>query len=104
DFKSMRLLVCGAEKLPPALIEDFRAKFDVAPLEGYGCTELSPVVSADMPDVFVNQVRQVRTKVGSVGQPLPGVAIRVVDPETDRPLPFGQDGSVLVTGPNVMKG
>src|SRR5262249_51960974 len=74
------------------------------PYEGYGCTELSPVVSANLPDVFVNQVRQVRTKIGSVGQPMPGIAVRVVDPETDRPLPFGHDGLVLVAGPNVMKG
>jgi acyl-[acyl-carrier-protein]-phospholipid O-acyltransferase/long-chain-fatty-acid--[acyl-carrier-protein] ligase len=106
NFKSMRLLVCGAEKLPPALIEDFRGKFGVMPLEGYGCTELSPVVSANMPEKFVNGVRQVRTKIGTVGQPLPGVAIRVVDPETEKPRPFGEDGEglVMVSGPNVMKG
>jgi len=106
DFKTMRLLVCGAEKLPPALVEDFRAKFGVTPLEGYGCTELSPVVGADMPEKFVNNVRQVRTKIGTVGQPLPGVAIRVVDPETGKQQPFGDkgEGMVRVTGPNVMKG
>jgi len=106
DFKSMRLLVCGAEKLPPPLIEEFRIKFQITPMEGYGCTELSPVVGANMPDRLVNNVRQVRMKIGTVGQPLPGLAIRILDPESQRQMPFGKEGEgmVLVTGPNVMKG
>jgi len=104
DFKTMRLLVCGAEKLPPPLVEEVRAKFGIAPLEGYGCTEMSPVVSVNIPDKLVNGIRQVGTKVGSVGHPLPGVACRIVDPDSDHPTPFGSEGSVLVTGPNVMKG
>jgi acyl-[acyl-carrier-protein]-phospholipid O-acyltransferase/long-chain-fatty-acid--[acyl-carrier-protein] ligase len=104
DFKTMRLLVCGAEKLPPSLIEEFKAKFGVEPLEGYGCTELSPVVSVNVPDVTVNRVTQVGTKVGSVGHPLPGIAARVVDPDTHRPVPIGAEGLVIVTGANVMKG
>src|SRR2546425_12337538 len=106
DLKSMRLRVWGAEKLPPPLIEEVRGKFGVTPLEGDGCTELSPVVGANMPDRLVNNVRQVRMKIGTVGQPLPGVAIRIVDPETGKPRPFGEkgEGSGLVTGPNVMQG
>jgi len=106
DFRSMRLLVCGAEKLPPPLIEEFRAKFEITPMEGYGCTELSPVVGANMPDRLVNNVRQVRMKIGTVGQPLPGLAIRILDPDSQRQMPFGKEGEgmVLVTGPNVMKG
>lgn len=104
DFKTMRLLVCGAEKLPPSLIEEFKAKFGVEPLEGYGCTELSPVVSVNIPDHTVNGVTQVGKKVGSIGLPLPGVAARVVDPETGAARDFGEDGLVFVTGPNVMKG
>src|SRR5262249_28087637 len=43
DFRTVRLLICGAEKLPPSLAQDFHKKFAVLPLEGYGCTELSPV-------------------------------------------------------------
>jgi acyl-[acyl-carrier-protein]-phospholipid O-acyltransferase/long-chain-fatty-acid--[acyl-carrier-protein] ligase len=104
DFKTMRLLVCGAEKLPPALIEEFKAKFDVEPLEGYGCTELSPVVSVNIPDVTVNNVHQVAKKVGSIGHPLPGVAARIIDAETAEPLGFDREGLLLVTGPNVMLG
>jgi acyl-[acyl-carrier-protein]-phospholipid O-acyltransferase/long-chain-fatty-acid--[acyl-carrier-protein] ligase len=104
DFKTMRLLVCGAEKLPPELIREFKEKFGVEPLEGYGCTELSPVVSVNVPDRDINGIRQVGTKIGSIGHPIPGVAARVLDPETHAPLPFDTDGLVFVTGPNVMKG
>jgi acyl-[acyl-carrier-protein]-phospholipid O-acyltransferase / long-chain-fatty-acid--[acyl-carrier-protein] ligase len=107
DFKTMRLLVCGAEKLPPALVEEFRAKFGITALEGYGCTELSPVISVNVPDVTVNNLTQIGTKIGAVGQPLPGIAVRIVDadrPDSIAPLPIGQEGQVLVTGPNVMRG
>jgi acyl-[acyl-carrier-protein]-phospholipid O-acyltransferase/long-chain-fatty-acid--[acyl-carrier-protein] ligase len=104
DFKSMRLLVCGAEKLPPPLIEEFRNKFGVTPLEGYGCTEMSPVVSVNVADITVNSLTQVGNKVGTIGQPLPGIAVRVVDPETREPLPVGKEGLLLATGPNVMIG
>ncbi len=104
DFKTMRLLVCGAEKLPPPLIDEFREKFGVEPLEGYGCTELSPVVSVNIPNVEVNGVKQVGKKVGTIGHPLPGVAARIVDPDTYKPLDFDTEGLLLITGPNVMKG
>jgi acyl-[acyl-carrier-protein]-phospholipid O-acyltransferase/long-chain-fatty-acid--[acyl-carrier-protein] ligase len=65
---------------------------------------LSPVVSVNVPDVTVNNVTQIGTKVGSVGHPLPGIAARVVDPDTHRPVPVGTEGLVIVTGANVMKG
>ena len=104
DFKSLRLLVCGAEKLPPSLAEEFRAKFGMLPLEGYGCTELSPVVAVNLPDREVNGVRQVGNKIGTIGQPVPGVAVKVVNPETEEELPIGQEGLLLSTGANVMVG
>lgn len=104
DFKSMRLLVCGAERLPPALVEEFRAKFGITAYEGYGCTELSPVVSVNIADRTVNGLTQIGTKVGSVGQPLPGVAVRVVDPDSMQLRAIDEEGLLLVTGPNVMRG
>jgi acyl-[acyl-carrier-protein]-phospholipid O-acyltransferase/long-chain-fatty-acid--[acyl-carrier-protein] ligase len=104
DFKTMRLLVCGAEKLPTALIDEFKGKFGVEPLEGYGCTELSPVVSVNVPDVTVNGVTQVGKKIGTIGHPLPGIAARIVDTETSAPLGIDSEGLLLVTGPNVMLG
>ncbi len=104
DFRSLRALICGAEKLPVSLAEEFRRKFGVLPLEGYGCTELSPVAATNLPDMEVEGVRQISNKPGTVGQPLPGIAARVVHPETRRPLPIGEEGLLLIHGGNVMRG
>ena len=104
DFKTVRILICGAEKLPPSLAEEFHKKFGILPLEGYGCTELSPVASANIPDVELDGARQVGNKCGTIGQPLPGIAARVANPETFKPLPPGQEGMLLIYGANVMKG
>ncbi|HJZ90064.1 MAG TPA: AMP-binding protein [Gemmataceae bacterium] len=104
DFRTLRIIICGAEKLPPALAKEFEEKFGILPMEGYGCTELSPVVAANVPDVDVRGIKQIRNKIGTVGHPLPGVAARIVDPDTDRPLPPGSEGMLLVKGPNVTPG
>ena len=90
--------------MPPALAEEFRAKFGILPLEGYGCTELSPVASANISDVEIKQVKQVGNKIGTVGQCLPMIAAKIVSPESDEELPFGKDGLLMVTGANVMVG
>jgi acyl-[acyl-carrier-protein]-phospholipid O-acyltransferase/long-chain-fatty-acid--[acyl-carrier-protein] ligase len=104
DFKSLRLLICGAEKLPMALADEFEQKFGVRPLEGYGCTELSPVVSTNVPDLELDGQKQIGQKRGSIGQPLPGVAARIVDPDHFRPLKPGVEGLLIVSGANVMAG
>src|SRR5262249_15981503 len=82
----------------------FEQKFGVLPLEGYGCTELSPVASANLPDEVVEGLRHVANRPGTVGQPVPGVAARVVHPETRAPLPVGAEGLLLSHGGNVMQG
>ena len=79
-------------------------KFGVQPLEGYGCTELSPVAAANVPDWQEGTTRQIGNKPGTIGQPVPGVAARIVDPDTFRPLPPGEEGLLLIYGANVMKG
>jgi acyl-[acyl-carrier-protein]-phospholipid O-acyltransferase/long-chain-fatty-acid--[acyl-carrier-protein] ligase len=104
DFKSLRILVTGAEKLPLPLAQDFKQKFGIEPLEGYGCTELSPMAATNVPDVEIDGFKQIGHKPGTIGQPLPGVAARVVNPETFEPLPPGQEGLLLMYGPNVMVG
>ncbi|HKB04517.1 MAG TPA: AMP-binding protein [Gemmataceae bacterium] len=104
DFRTLRLLICGAEKLPPALAKEFEERFGILPMEGYGCTELSPVVAANVPDVDVRGIKQVRNKIGTVGHPLPGVACRIVDPDTDKPVPPTEEGMLQVKGPNLMPG
>jgi acyl-[acyl-carrier-protein]-phospholipid O-acyltransferase/long-chain-fatty-acid--[acyl-carrier-protein] ligase len=104
DFKTLRLLVCGAEKLPPALAKEFEEKFGILPMEGYGCTELSPAVAINVSDVDVKGIKQIRNKIGTVGHPIPGVACRTFDPDTEQPLPAGGEGLIWVKGPNVMPG
>jgi acyl-[acyl-carrier-protein]-phospholipid O-acyltransferase/long-chain-fatty-acid--[acyl-carrier-protein] ligase len=104
DFRSIRLLICGAEKLPPSLAAEFEARFGVLPLEGYGCTELSPAVAVNMPDEEIDGCRQINNKPGTIGPPLPGVSARVVDPDTYETLPVGQEGLLLIRGANVMEG
>lgn len=104
ELDSLTYCLVGAEKLKAALREAFAEKFGVAPLEGYGATECSPVVSVNLPDVKLDGVKQIGGKPSTVGQALPGVAVRIVDPETKEILPLGEPGLVLVKGPNVMKG
>ncbi len=104
DFDSVRMLVCGAEKLPPALAVEFKEKFGVLPLEGYGCTELSPTVAANVPDRDIDGAKQVGNKPGTIGQPLPGIAAKVVDPDTYETRPPGCEGLLLIYGANVMEG
>lgn len=104
DFRSLRLLICGAEKLPVKLAQEFSNKFGIWPLEGYGCTELSPVVSTNLPNVTLGTVTQTANQLGCVGQPLPGQVTKAFDPETLEALPPGVEGVLGVKGPNVMVG
>jgi len=104
DFGSLQFVVTGAEKLSERLAEAFEDQFGIRPLEGYGCTECSPVVSVNTKDFRAAGFRQVGAKRGKIGHPLPGVSVRIVDPETMQPVPVGQPGLMLVHGPNVMKG
>lgn len=104
DFSTLRILMCGAEKLPPAVAKEFKDKFGIMPLEGYGCTELSPAAIVNVPDWEQGSQRQVGNRAGTIGQPLPGVAARIVDKDTLQDLPPGKEGLLLVYGANVMKG
>lgn len=103
-FRTLRKAVVGAEKLKPQLAEEFLNKYGVEPQEGYGATELSPVVAINVDDIDDGVVRQPGTKQQKVGQPLPNIAVKIVCPETFKSLPAGTDGLVLVKGPNVMLG
>jgi len=104
DFSTLRLVITGAEKLKSRVADAFQEKFGIRPMEGYGATELSPVITLSLPDVKIDGVEQYGAKEGSVGHPIPGVAIRVVDPESNAPLKPGEPGLILVRGPNVMLG
>jgi len=105
DFKSLVYVVAGAEKLRPSVEEEFKQKFGLEIFEGYGCTELSPVVSVNLPDVVSSEGWvQVGSKTGTVGTALPGVATKVVDPETMEDLPLGEPGMLLVKSVGSMIG
>jgi acyl-[acyl-carrier-protein]-phospholipid O-acyltransferase / long-chain-fatty-acid--[acyl-carrier-protein] ligase len=104
DFGSLQFVVVGAEKLPDALALAFEDRFGIRPLEGYGATECSPVIAVNTRDYRAPGFRQVGGKRGHIGHPLPGISVRIVDPETRARLPVDTPGLLLVRGPNVMKG
>ena len=104
QFKTLRTVIVGAEKLKSTLAEEFKTRFGVEPMEGYGCTELSPVAAINLPDHEQEGQLQKAQKRGTIGLPLPGIAIRVLDQNTMQPLGPNQSGLLMVKGPNVMKG
>ena len=104
QFTSLRYVVAGAEKLKDRIAQAFMKRFNIEPLEGYGCTELSPVVSVNVPDVTDKDIKQIGNKPGTIGRPLPGITARVVHPDTFEELLSGEDGLLLIKGPNVMLG
>jgi len=90
----IRVCISGAAPLPLEVLEKFQKKFGIPLLEGYGLTEASPVVA-------LNPLHS--PKPGSVGLPLPGVKVKVVD-EEGKELPPGKEGELIVKGENIMKG
>lgn len=104
EFSSLRLAVVGAEKLRDPIAKAFKEKYSQDLLEGYGCTEMAPVVAVNVHDVEHGDVRQIGHKPGTVGHPIPGVVAKVVDRDTGESLPYGQEGLLLVRGPNCMLG
>ena len=104
SFGSLQYVLVGAEKLPERLAQAFEDTFGLRALEGYGCTECSPVVTVNGRDFRAPGFRQVGGKRGRIGHPLPGVSVRIVDIDTGQPMALGTAGMLLVKGPNVMKG
>lgn len=104
QFGSLRLVLVGAEKMPESLRQAFEDAFGIRPMEGYGLTECAPVVAVNTFDYRAPGFFQPGSKRGFVGQPLPGVAIRIVSPDTFEPLGPDTEGLILVKGPNVMRG
>jgi len=104
DFGSLRFVLAGAEKLPERVSVAFEDRFGIRPLEGYGCTECAPVVAVNTRNYRAAGFRQVGAKRGKIGHPLPGINVKIVDPEMGQALPVGQPGLLLVRGPNVMLG
>jgi acyl-[acyl-carrier-protein]-phospholipid O-acyltransferase / long-chain-fatty-acid--[acyl-carrier-protein] ligase len=103
-FGSLRIVMAGAEKLPDRIAQSFEDHFGIRPLEGYGCTECSPVVAVNTYDFRAAYFRQVGAKRGTIGHPLPGIGVRIIDPESGETLPVDKPGLLLVRGPNIMVG
>lgn len=101
-LRSLRYVIAGAEKTPPGFPEAWEAVFGSQILEGYGLTETSPVVSVNAPD-GAGQAGSVGYRAGSVGQLLPGMTARIVDPESRLDLAPGATGLLLLRGPNIFE-
>jgi acyl-[acyl-carrier-protein]-phospholipid O-acyltransferase/long-chain-fatty-acid--[acyl-carrier-protein] ligase len=95
DFATIRLMVAGADKTPDWLREEFQKKHHITLLEGYGCTETSPVVSVNLPEA---------NRPGSIGKPIPSAQVKITDIQTGKDLPVGKEGKILVKGDMIMKG
>lgn len=93
DFSSMFAPISGGEPLPETVREAFVQRFGVRLVEGYGLTETIGPVAFNTPHEY---------RAGSVGKPIPGAEIRIVD-DNDHPLPLGQTGEILIRGPMVFK-
>ncbi|MBN1523258.1 MAG: AMP-binding protein [Spirochaetales bacterium] len=95
DFESLRIAVPGADKAPEWLRNAYKEMHGIDLLEGYGCTETSPVISVNTLDNF---------RPGSIGKPFPSVRVKIVDPESGKEVAQGKEGKILVSGDLVMKG
>ncbi|HYP23932.1 MAG TPA: long-chain fatty acid--CoA ligase [Actinomycetota bacterium] len=95
DLSSVRLAISGAAPLQPEVLARFKELFGVDVYEGYGLTETSPTLTS-------NRMAEA-PRPGSIGKPLPGVEIRLVD-EAGEDVELGDPGEILARGPNVFKG
>jgi long-chain acyl-CoA synthetase len=95
DVSSLRTCISGGSAMPVEVMRSFEEKFGCIILEGYGLSETSPVASFNHPDR--------ERKPGSIGVPVRGVEMRVVDAD-GKDVPAGEVGEIVISGPNVMKG
>jgi long-chain acyl-CoA synthetase len=95
DTSCLRLCVSGGSAMPGEVLRSFEEKFGCKILEGYGLSETSPVASFNHPDR--------ERKVGSIGTPIEGVEMKVVD-EDGKEVDQGEVGEIAIRGHNVMKG
>ncbi|MBK1827145.1 AMP-binding protein [Haloferula rosea] len=106
QLESIELVVTGAEKLPANLAEAFEKRFGLYPQEGYGLTETSPATNVNLPDPepTTGEVQIPSSRKGSVGQLLPGIAVRMTNPATDEACPIDQQGIIWLKGSNIFPG
>lgn len=95
-FPNLRMCVSAGAIMPATLNREFEDRFSVPLLDGYGITETSTMVTMNWPTGG--------RVLGSCGFPVPGLAVRIVDPVTDKDVAPGQEGELIVRGPSVMPG
>jgi len=103
QFRSVKLLVTGAEKLPQELSDAFLAKFGIEVMQGYGLTETSPAASFNLPNRVPDAI-QASNRHGSSGRLVAGLAAQIRHPETGAPLTLHDKGMLWFKGPNVFEG
>ncbi len=104
DFSSLECVFGAAEKMPKEVCDAFEGKFGVRPSEAYGATELSPLVSANVPISRHVPGRPADAREGTVGKPILATRAKITDREGHAELPIGQEGLLWIAGPNVMQG
>jgi len=108
ELTPVQYLVSGAEKLPQQLAETFQERFSVEILEGYGLTETSPVTNVNVPDRTPEPGQSPpvlpSNRAGSVGQMMPGLALKITNPDDGTPLPIDQSGMIWFKGANIFEG
>lgn len=103
-FSYIRYAIVAGEPLPDVLANAFVEKFALELLDNYGCVEMGPGIAMNVPDIRHPGRLQRGMKAGSVGHPLPGFAVKIVDPHTFATLENGQEGLLLVRGNAMMQG
>ncbi|OCL84587.1 acyl-[ACP]--phospholipid O-acyltransferase [Arcobacter porcinus] len=104
-FDSLRIVIAGAEKLRDDVRFEFKKRFGKDILEGYGTTETSPVACCNLPDKISETFDvQIGQKIGTVGMAIPGTDIKIVDPNSFEELNIDEEGMILISGIQVMKG
>ncbi len=103
---SLRYVIAGAEKLRPEMRETFKLKFGKDIYEGYGCTELTPLATLNAPNVLLDDFLTMEkcSDPSSIGMVVPGSTGAIINPETNEFLAPGEEGMLVITGPQVMKG
>jgi long-chain acyl-CoA synthetase len=95
DTSSLRICITGGASMPVEVLRGFEDAFEAKVMEGYGLSETSPVSCSNHPDR--------ERRAGSIGTPIEGVEMRIVD-EDDNDVQQGEVGEIVIRGHNIMKG
>lgn len=108
QLASVKMVITGAEKLPKKVAESFEERFGKPVLEGYGLTETSPVSNVNLPDAVRPEGARgpvlPNYRFGSVGLFIPGIAVRITDPDTHEPRSLHTTGMIWLRGSNIFEG